>query len=141
MPLHSAIDQFARRIMVAEDRFAPGHLGELTRIVPFGMVDAVLAETNTVQRRVRDLPSRVVVYVLLAAALFVDCGYRQVWARLVAGLEGLSPATASAAALAAAGSARHRCGSCSTCWPGQARARPRRERGGAAGWSPRSTGP
>jgi hypothetical protein len=33
----------------------------LTRIVPFEMVDAVLAQTGTVQRRVRDLPSRVVV--------------------------------------------------------------------------------
>jgi hypothetical protein len=34
----------ARRIVVAGGVFAPGHLGELTRIVPFEMVDAVLAE-------------------------------------------------------------------------------------------------
>jgi hypothetical protein len=40
--------------------FAPGHLGELTRIVPFEMVDAVLAETGRTQERVRVLPSRVV---------------------------------------------------------------------------------
>jgi hypothetical protein len=77
-------------------------LGELTQIVPFEMVDAALAETGTVQRRVRDLPSRVVVYVLLAAALFAECGYRQVWARLVAGLDPTKVATPSAAALAAA---------------------------------------
>ncbi|MFI9081045.1 transposase domain-containing protein, partial [Streptomyces sioyaensis] len=32
--------------------FAPGHIGELTRIVPFEMVDEVLAETGAVQRRV-----------------------------------------------------------------------------------------
>ena len=44
------------------------------------MVDAVLAQTGTQQRRVRDLPSRVVVYLLLAAALFADLGYTQVWA-------------------------------------------------------------
>lgn len=66
------------------------------------MVDEVLAETDTVQQRVRDLPSRVVVYLLLAGTLFAECGYRQVWARLVAGLAGLPVARPSAAALAAA---------------------------------------
>jgi len=66
------------------------------------MVDEVLAETDTVQQRVRDLPSRVVVYLLLAATLFAECGYRQVWARLSAGLTGLSVAHPSAPALAAA---------------------------------------
>lgn len=40
--------------------FAPGHLGELTRQVPFEMIDAVLEETCRVRRRVRDLPARVV---------------------------------------------------------------------------------
>ena len=73
--------------------FAPGHLGELTQVVPFEMVDEALAETGTVQARIRDLPSRVVVYLLLAGALFVDCGYGQVWQRLVAGLTGLAVAT------------------------------------------------
>ena len=55
-----------RVITVASGQFAPGHLGELTQQVPFEMVDAVLAETRAVQSRVRDLPSRVVVYLLLA---------------------------------------------------------------------------
>lgn len=91
----------------AEGVFAPGHLGELTQIVPFEMVDAVLAQTRTTQRRIRDLPSRVVVYLLLAAALFTECGYRQVWARLVAGLDLTAVAMPSAAALA---SARRRIG-------------------------------
>jgi hypothetical protein len=75
-------------VRVAAGVFAPGHIGELTRIVPFEMVDAVLAETAAVQQRIRDLPSRVVVYLLLAAALFADLGYGQVWARMVAGLDG-----------------------------------------------------
>ena len=66
------------------------------------MVDAALAETGTVQARVRDLPSRVVVYVLLAAGLFAELGYGQVWRRLVAGLGGLSVATPTASALAQA---------------------------------------
>jgi hypothetical protein len=38
--------------------FAPGHLRELTRIVPFEMVDAALAETGAVRQRLRALPSR-----------------------------------------------------------------------------------
>ncbi|MGF6884823.1 hypothetical protein ABIA39_006996 [Nocardia sp. GAS34] len=70
---------------VAAGPFAPGHLGELTQIVPFEMVDAALEATRSVQSRVRALPSRVVVYLLLAAALFEGLGYTQVWARLAAG--------------------------------------------------------
>lgn len=91
-----------RVITVAGGRFAPGHLGELTQIVPFEMVDAVLAETGSMQKRVRDLPSRVVVYLLLAAGLFAELGYGQVWRRLVAGLEGLAVASPTGAALAQA---------------------------------------
>jgi hypothetical protein len=91
-----------RTIMVAAGRFSPGHLGELTQQVPFEMVDAVLAETGAVQSRVRDLPSRVVVYLLLAGGLFAELGYRQVWARLVAGLDGLTVAMPTSSALAQA---------------------------------------
>src|SRR5882757_1316935 len=87
---------------VAGGRFAPGHVGELTQQVPFEMVDAVLAETGAVQRRVRDLPSRVVVYLLLAGCLFAELGYRQVWLRLVAGLDGLDVADPSQTALSKA---------------------------------------
>jgi Insertion element 4 transposase N-terminal/Transposase DDE domain len=72
----------------AAGRFAPGHLGELTQQVPFEMVDAVLAETRRVQRRVRDLPARVVVYLVLAGCLFPEAGYTRVWDRLAAGLPG-----------------------------------------------------
>lgn len=86
-------------ITVAAGPFAPGHLGELTQQVPFEMIDAVLAETRCLQRRVRDLPSRVVVYLLLAGCLFAELGYRQVWQRLVSGLEGLPVADPSEAAL------------------------------------------
>jgi hypothetical protein len=67
--------------------FAPGHLGELTRIVSPEMVDAVLAETGRAQRRVRLLPSPVVVYLLLAATLFEGLGWSAVWRKLVAGPE------------------------------------------------------
>jgi hypothetical protein len=74
---------------VAKGVFAPGHLGELTRIVPFEMIDAVLAETGRTQQRVRLLPSRVIVYLLLAAGLFTEVGYLAVWDKLVAGLSEL----------------------------------------------------
>jgi Insertion element 4 transposase N-terminal/Transposase DDE domain len=88
---------------VAGGRFAPGHVGELTRIVPFEMVDAALADTHTVQQRLRALPSRVVVvYLLLAAGLFAESGYEQVWARMTAGLDGLQVAVPTRSALAAA---------------------------------------
>ena len=50
--------------------FAPGHLGELTQYLPFELVDDVLEQTRTVQRRLRDLPSRVGVYFVLALGLF-----------------------------------------------------------------------
>lgn len=45
-----------RVVAVAGGRFAPGYVGELTRIVPFEMVDAVLVETGTVQKRLRICP-------------------------------------------------------------------------------------
>jgi hypothetical protein len=76
-----------RTVTVAAGVFAPGHLGELTRIVPFELVDAVLAETRTCERRLRLLPSRVGVYFVLALALFPRAGYRGVWAKLTAALD------------------------------------------------------
>ena len=54
---------------------------------------------GAVQRRVRDLPARVVVYLLLAGCLFAELGYRQVWDRLAAGLDGLEVAAPTASAL------------------------------------------
>jgi hypothetical protein len=70
------------KITIGAGVFAPGHLAELTQIVPFEMVDQALAATGTTQARVRVLPSRVVVYLLLAGCLFAGLGYRQVWHKL-----------------------------------------------------------
>jgi hypothetical protein len=77
-------------------------LGELTQILDFDLVDAVAEETGTVQRRTRLLPTRVVIYFVLALALFEHCGYRRVWAKMVAGMRVLALATPSASALARA---------------------------------------
>jgi hypothetical protein len=87
---------------VAAGRFAPGHLGELTQHLPFEMVDEALAQTRTRQARIRDLPSRVVVYLLLAACLFPEVGYPGVWRKLTVGLVGIPTATPTAGALAQA---------------------------------------
>ncbi len=79
--------------------FAPGHLGELTRVVPFELVDAVLEETGARERRLRRLPSRVGVYFVLAMCLFPRPGYLGIWAKLTSALSGLGLASPSAKAL------------------------------------------
>lgn len=77
------------RVLVGPRVFAPGHLGELTQVIDTALVDAVAEETGTVQKRVRLLPTRVVVFFVLGLVLFADCGYRLVWDKLTAGLAGL----------------------------------------------------
>ena len=86
--IRSAVTTIARTVTVAAGVFAPGHVGELTRIVPFELADAVLADTRTTERRLRMLPSRVGLYFVLALALFPGLGYLGVWAKLTAGLDG-----------------------------------------------------
>jgi hypothetical protein len=85
--------------MVAPGALAPGHLGELTRIVPFELVDCLVDDARARERRVRLLPSRTGVYFLLAMCLFPRAGYLAVWGRLTAALDGLGLATPSAKAL------------------------------------------
>ncbi|MEU3221510.1 IS4 family transposase [Streptomyces sp. NPDC006971] len=98
---------------MAGGRFAPGHLGELTQLIPFEMVDEALRATGRVQERLRDLPSRVVVYLLLAACLFPEVGYLGVWRKLTGALAGLPLAAPSASALA---QARRRIGATPLRW-------------------------
>jgi Insertion element 4 transposase N-terminal/Transposase DDE domain len=88
-----------RTITVAAGVFAPGHLGELTRIVPFELAGAVLEETGARERRLRVLPSRVGVYFVLAMCLFPRAGYLGVWAELTAALDGQGLAVPSSKAL------------------------------------------
>ena len=88
-----------RTITVAGGVFAPGHLGELTRIVPFELADGVLEETRTRERRLRVLPSRVGLYFVLAMCLLPGTGYLGVWAKLTAALDGLGLAVPSSRAL------------------------------------------
>ncbi len=92
----------------AHDVYAPGHLGELTQVVDPQLVDAVLEETGSRERRVRLLPARVVVYFVLALAFFERSSYQAVWDKLCAGLRGTAVARPCASSLSRA---RRRVGS------------------------------
>ena len=90
MRIQSAITTITHTVSVAAGAFAPGHLGELTQYLPFELVDDVLAQTRTVQRRLRVLPSRAGVYFVLALGMFPHLGYLRVWGKLTAGLAGMN---------------------------------------------------
>jgi hypothetical protein len=97
--ISAAVVSVTRTITVAAGVFAPGHLGELTRVVPFELVDAVLEEARARERRVRLLPSRTGVYFALAMCLFPQSGYLGVWGRLTAALPGAGLAAPSSKGL------------------------------------------
>jgi hypothetical protein len=65
------------------DRIA---LGVLTRIITRELVEDVVAETGRREQRKRLLPARVVVYFVLALALFYGDSYEEVMRKLVQGL-------------------------------------------------------
>jgi hypothetical protein len=79
-------------VAVVSDKVSGGRLtdrigiGVLTRIVPRDTVDEVLAETGRGEKRSRPLPAHVMVYFVLAMAIFGD-GYEEVMRRLAGGLQ------------------------------------------------------
>jgi transposase IS4-like protein/DDE family transposase len=77
-----------RAIASSAGLFAPGHLGQLTQVIPVELADAVLAETGRTERRLRLIPSRVALYLVLGLALFEKVSAFGVWAKLTAGLAG-----------------------------------------------------
>jgi hypothetical protein len=99
LSVQSATATITRTVTAAAGVYAPGHLGELTQYLPFELVDEVLEQTKTVQRRLRALPSRTGVYFLLALAMFPQLGYLRVWAKLTAGLAGFDVPSPSEKAL------------------------------------------
>ena len=64
-------------------------LGVLTRLIDRDTVDEVLARADRRETRVRLLPARVVVYLVLALCLFTADGYDEVVRKLTNGLRGL----------------------------------------------------
>ncbi len=67
-------------------------LGLLAAFCPPTKVDAILKETGRLERRTRLLPSRLVVYYVLAMALYAAEGYRELYRLLVEGLRSVDPA-------------------------------------------------
>jgi transposase IS4-like protein/DDE family transposase len=61
-------------------------IGVLTRVFPPELVDRVVGEAGRAEQRHRLLPARVVVYYVLAMALFADASYEEVMRALVEGL-------------------------------------------------------
>jgi hypothetical protein len=61
-------------------------LGVLTRTFPPSLVDAAVAAAGKAEQRHRLLPARLVVYYVLALALFADSSYEEVMRNLVEGL-------------------------------------------------------
>ncbi|MFI6448835.1 transposase domain-containing protein [Kitasatospora sp. NPDC050543] len=117
-----------REVSAAGGVFAPGHLGELTQVVDFELVDAALEETGARERRLRLLRSRVVLSFVLALALFEDCSYLAVWGKLTAALDTLAPVHSAASSLARA---RRRVGTAPLRWLFEIRAGPVAGRGQA----------
>lgn len=65
-------------------------LGVVAKWFPREEVDAVLAQTGKASRRQRDLPAHVVVYYVIALALFMQVSYREVLRCLLEGLQWLA---------------------------------------------------
>jgi hypothetical protein len=61
-------------------------LGVVARIYPRGLVDQVLLETRSKEKRQRLLPARLVVYYVIALALFFGEAYEEVMRKMVGGL-------------------------------------------------------
>jgi Insertion element 4 transposase N-terminal/Transposase DDE domain len=65
-------------------------LGVVAKWFPREKVDGVLAQTGKASRRQRDLPAHVVVYYVIALALFMQVSYREVLRCLLEGLQWLA---------------------------------------------------
>jgi hypothetical protein len=64
-------------------------LGVVTAKVPLDQVKAILAATGTTSLRQRDLPAHVVVYYVIALALYMQSSYREVLRCLLEGVQWL----------------------------------------------------
>jgi hypothetical protein len=64
-------------------------LGVLTATVPAGLIEAVLADTDRQSQRQRQLPARLMVYYVIALALYAQASYGEVLRCLLEGLRWL----------------------------------------------------
>lgn len=91
--------------------WARAHLGELTSQLSADLVEQALDATGQREHRARLLPSRVIVYFVLALALFPDLGYQLVYAKL-----GLAARLVNRVSASALSQARRRLGSKPLAW-------------------------
>ena len=69
-------------------------LGVLAKTFPRSRIDEVLTKTGRGSQRQRDLPAHVVVYYVIALALYMQASYREVLRCLLEGLQWMAgPAT------------------------------------------------
>ncbi len=64
-------------------------LGVITKTFPIEKIQAVLKETNRASLRQRDLPAQIVVYYVIALALYMQSSYREVLRCLLEGVHWL----------------------------------------------------
>jgi hypothetical protein len=64
-------------------------LGVITRTFPMAKIRSILAETGKTSLRERDLPAQVVVYYVIALALYMQASYREVLRCLLEGVQWL----------------------------------------------------
>jgi len=69
-------------------------LGVLTKAIPLERIQSVLKETGKASQRQRDLPAHVVVYYVIALALYMQSSYREVLRCLLEGIQWLTDPTA-----------------------------------------------
>ena len=70
-------------------------LGVIAKFFPRKKVDAALEQTGRSSIRQRDLPAHVVVYYVIALALYMRCSYREVLRCLLEGVQWLMDPSAS----------------------------------------------
>jgi hypothetical protein len=68
-------------------------LGVLAKTFPRNRIDEVLAQTGRSSRRQRELPAHVVVYYVIALALYMQVSYREVLRCLLEGLQWMAGPT------------------------------------------------
>ena len=69
-------------------------LGVLTKVIPMERIQSVLKATGKASQRQRDLPAHVVVYYVIALALYMQSSYREVLRCLLEGIQWLTDPTA-----------------------------------------------
>ncbi len=64
-------------------------LGVITKTIPLALIERILGKTRKASIRQRDLPAHVVVYYVIALALYMQSSYREVLRCLLEGIEWL----------------------------------------------------